>query len=544
MEEPEGIDDILPGMDRAPYPDDHPRHATTSPPVGQAEGHGPAEPRSATRGPPPGGPPRPGGPRPGGARPRPRPRPRIGRGAPLLLRRQDGRADGSANDLQALGILVGNLDLGEGDQGLVGGLGVVHRRLGVPFREPPRIREAGETRDRLCHVPDREAHAPRSGSEGGHDRVPVAGGWPAVRDLDGAGAVRGGQVRDLLDILRGERYALGAAIMQTSFRLAFVAGAAAGITVAFFGVACLSRHRRRHVRRFGAAGPVRDQGPACGGQARPGLGLVGDPELGGLGAPDQESQVTGRAVFARYTGHAHPVGNDADRPRDRAHDRHFYLGFGGVVGLDHQLVHEATQRHSGLHVHADLVAGLDFEPFRIPCSQRPGYGFMAWSIDQGLVSRSTSDWIDTRYRGYQAGKVSELEICGEMVADVCRPARAGVARGRRALCARVCPAARLRRDGRTGCGAARGRRGNMGRQLDQQVGGRRGRARPRHSGERILAAEVRVADGLITSELVDVPTDEGKAATLARVGLPAPMRPSATPSTTWRCSKSRAMPFR
>ncbi len=40
----------------------------------------------------------------------------------------------------------------------------------------------------------------------------------------------------LPDILRGERYALGAAIMQTSFRLAFVAGAAAGgITVAFFG---------------------------------------------------------------------------------------------------------------------------------------------------------------------------------------------------------------------------------------------------------------------------------------------------------------------
>ena len=39
--------------------------------------------------------------------------------------------------------------------------------------------------------------------------------------------------------------------------------------------------------------------------------------------------------------------------------------------------------------------------------------------------------------------------------------------------------------------------------------------------ERILAAEVRVTDGLITSELVDVPTDEGKAAALKRVGLPA-----------------------
>src|SRR5208283_2196537 len=44
-----------------------------------------------------------------------------------------------------------------------------------------------------------------------------------------------------------------------------------------------------------------------------------------------------------------------------------------------------------------------------------GYGFMAWSLEQGLVSRSTSDWVDTRYRGYLAGEVSELAICGEMV---------------------------------------------------------------------------------------------------------------------------------
>jgi phosphoserine phosphatase len=34
--------------------------------------------------------------------------------------------------------------------------------------------------------------------------------------------------------------------------------------------------------------------------------------------------------------------------------------------------------------------------------------------------------------------------------------------------------------------------------------------------ERVLAAEVRVVEGLITSEIVDVPTGEGKAATLKR----------------------------
>jgi len=40
--------------------------------------------------------------------------------------------------------------------------------------------------------------------------------------------------------------------------------------------------------------------------------------------------------------------------------------------------------------------------------------------------------------------------------------------------------------------------------------------------ERILAAEVRVTGGLITSEILDVPTDEGKAEALKRVGIPRP----------------------
>jgi phosphoserine phosphatase len=40
--------------------------------------------------------------------------------------------------------------------------------------------------------------------------------------------------------------------------------------------------------------------------------------------------------------------------------------------------------------------------------------------------------------------------------------------------------------------------------------------------ERILAAEVRVVAGLITTEILDVPTDEGKAASLKRIGLTCP----------------------
>jgi phosphoserine phosphatase len=40
--------------------------------------------------------------------------------------------------------------------------------------------------------------------------------------------------------------------------------------------------------------------------------------------------------------------------------------------------------------------------------------------------------------------------------------------------------------------------------------------------ERVLAAEVKVVDGIITSDLVDVPTGPAKAAALRRVGLPRP----------------------
>jgi phosphoserine phosphatase len=42
------------------------------------------------------------------------------------------------------------------------------------------------------------------------------------------------------------------------------------------------------------------------------------------------------------------------------------------------------------------------------------------------------------------------------------------------------------------------------------------------SEQRVLAAAVRVVDGKITSEILAVPTDEGKAEALRQAGLPAP----------------------
>jgi phosphoserine phosphatase len=125
-----------------------------------------------------------------------------------------------------------------------------------------------------------------------------------------------------------------------------------------------------------------------------------------------------------------------------------------------------------------------------------GYGFMVWSLEQGLVSRSTSDWIDTRHRAYQQGHVSELDICGEMVQiyaglrDQELRDKAGVKIWAVSSTNKWVVAEGVRDFG--------------------------------ISEDHVLAAEVRVKSGIITTEILDVPTDEGKATTLRRIGLNRP----------------------
>lgn len=151
-----------------------------------------------------------------------------------------------------------------------------------------------------------------------------------------------------------------------------------------------------------------------------------------------------------------------------------------------------------------------------------GSGFLFWSLEQGLVSRSTCDWIDRRYRAYQAGKVSEVEICGQMVQIYAglrdQELRAAAARYvEEFVRPRIFPemAALVTALRRTGAGiwAVSSTCRWVVAEAVRDFG---------IPEDRVLAAEVRVVDGLIGSEIVDVPTDEGKAATLARIGLNAP----------------------
>ena len=151
-----------------------------------------------------------------------------------------------------------------------------------------------------------------------------------------------------------------------------------------------------------------------------------------------------------------------------------------------------------------------------------GVGFMEWSIEQGLVSRSTSDWIDTRYRAYLAGEVPEAQICGEMVQiyaglreqELWHAAESFVAEFVRPRIFTEVAALldRLR--------AAKVELWAVSSTNKWVVAsGVRAFGIP---AERVLAAQVDVVDGVITADLLDVPTDEGKAASLKRAGLPRP----------------------
>jgi phosphoserine phosphatase len=151
-----------------------------------------------------------------------------------------------------------------------------------------------------------------------------------------------------------------------------------------------------------------------------------------------------------------------------------------------------------------------------------GYGFMAWSLEQGLVSRSTNDWIDTRFRDYLAGSVSELAICGEMVQiyaglreEELRAAAAQYVNEfvRQHIFAEMAAlVARLQQAGTDLWAVSSTNRWVVAEGLrDLPI-----------PENHILAAEVRVTGGIITSEIVDVPTDETKATALQRVGLAHP----------------------
>jgi phosphoserine phosphatase len=147
---------------------------------------------------------------------------------------------------------------------------------------------------------------------------------------------------------------------------------------------------------------------------------------------------------------------------------------------------------------------------------------MHWTVETGLLSRSSIDWLDGRYRKYKRGEVSELAICGEMVqvyhglreAEVRRAAadffRAKIERNIFPEMQRLI--AGLQQDGVEIWAVS----STNDWVIEEGV------KRFNIPADRVLAARVDIAAGLVTDRLLDVPTDEGKVASLARAGVTAP----------------------
>lgn len=151
-----------------------------------------------------------------------------------------------------------------------------------------------------------------------------------------------------------------------------------------------------------------------------------------------------------------------------------------------------------------------------------GSGFKYWTIEKGLISRDTIDWIEGRYRDYQRGAVSELDICGEMV-QIYKGLREDQMRN----AAREFFAERIERNifpemlALVEVLRARGTDIWAVSSTNDWVieeGVKRFGIPP----ERVLAACVEINDGHVTDIICHVPTDEGKVEALARAGITAP----------------------
>jgi len=151
-----------------------------------------------------------------------------------------------------------------------------------------------------------------------------------------------------------------------------------------------------------------------------------------------------------------------------------------------------------------------------------GSTFMHWTIEKGLLSREATDWLDARYRGYKRGEVSELAICGEMVQvyhglreQELRAAAAEffATRIERNIFPEMLALVRDLQSRGTDIWA-------VSSTCDWVI--EEGVRRFGIAANRVLSARVSVANGLVTDILLDVPTDEGKVASLNRSGITAP----------------------
>ena len=151
-----------------------------------------------------------------------------------------------------------------------------------------------------------------------------------------------------------------------------------------------------------------------------------------------------------------------------------------------------------------------------------GSAFMYWTIEKGLLSAEATAWLNERYAGYKRGDVSELAICGEMVqvyrgisVEKLRSAAAEFFRDK--IESQIFPEMlQVVRD----LQAAGSEIWAVSSTCDWVV--EEGVKRFGIPADRVLAACVQCSNGIASDVLRDVPTDEGKVASLARAGITSP----------------------
>ncbi|MCL2660688.1 MAG: haloacid dehalogenase-like hydrolase [Acidobacteriaceae bacterium] len=178
------------------------------------------------------------------------------------------------------------------------------------------------------------------------------------------------------------------------------------------------------------------------------------------------------------------------------------------------------QFHASVHALAPRVAVFDCDGTL--WSGDSGSGFMRWTIEQGLLSQQAIDWINGRYQGYCHGEVNEIAICGEMVQvyegiredELRRTAREYFSR---CVEQNIFPEMRALVADLQAKGVDIWAVSSTNDWVVEEAMTRFGIA-----PDRVLAARVEIANGVATGTLRDVPSDEGKAAALARVGITTP----------------------
>ena len=151
-----------------------------------------------------------------------------------------------------------------------------------------------------------------------------------------------------------------------------------------------------------------------------------------------------------------------------------------------------------------------------------GSGFMRWTIAKGILSPDAIAWLDQRYQSYLAGTNDELAICGEMV-QVYRGLSEAAMRAAAAeffateIEHRIFPELRALIADMQSRGVEIWAVSSTNDWVIEE-----GVRRFDIPAERVLCARVAIDTGIVTDRILDVPTDEGKAASLARVGITAP----------------------